>query len=245
MGEGSFRVAGGISANESFVALTNKGFQNLRLLDSKSFRRICTKGGGLLLSAALGVSFLPGCGYRWKAVESDWLARKGVHRVYVAPVLNNSYKVGVENGVYNQLVRTLKTEGVVELVAQESDADAILEATVLDAAFNPSGTTTTANLFPAGKVSGVQGSSNVLVATEFSATLSCSFRLLKRGPETPSARQLWAGTVARTRLFPANNQLGSFGTTSALLNESEFDRALKDLSQRIVAEMHESLRISF
>ena len=183
-----------------------------------------------------------GCGYSWKAVDTQWLARENVHRVYVAPVLNNSYKVGIENGVYNQLLRTIRSEGILELVSKPEEADAVLEAEVQEAGFSPSGTTTTSSLFPSGKVVGISGSSSVLVATEFSAQLTCRFELRRRGPQS---KVLWSGSVQRSKLFPGNNQLGAFGSTSALINESEFDRALKDLSVRVVAEMHESLRISF
>ena len=195
-----------------------------------------------ILGVALLSVPLAACGYSWKAVDTQWLAREQVRRVYVSPVLNNTYKVGVENGVYNQLIRTLRSEGILSLVPRAEEADAVLESAVQRAAYSPSGTTTTTNLFPAGKVPGITGSPNVLVATEFSAILSCQFKLTRRGP---SSKVLWAGSVSRSKLFPANNQLGAFGSTSALINESEFERALKDLSALVVSEMHESLRISF
>ena len=41
--------------------------------------------------------------------------------------------------------------------------------------------------------------------------------------------------------FPGNNQLGVFGTTSHLINESEFERALQELSERVALDMTENL----
>jgi hypothetical protein len=56
---------------------------------------------------------------------------------------------------------------------------------------------------------------------------------------------LWSGGFSKSKPFPANNQLGVFGTTSALINESEFDRVLRDLAEGIAADMHESMLAGF
>jgi hypothetical protein len=179
------------------------------------------------------------------------LLREGIRRIYVSPIQNNTYKPGVENLVYNQLVRTISASRRVELVQRTEDADAVLHGTVTAASYGPAGTTTADKLYPSDKVPGVpRGSTEVVVATEYNATLQCNFSLVARvpRPEKPESRPnatVWGSSFSRAKAFPGNNQLDVFGTTSPLINESEFDRALRDLARSMMSDLEESMLAMF
>jgi hypothetical protein len=88
-------------------------------------------------------------------------------------------------------------------------------------------------------------SKSIIVATEFQALLNCSFKLVLTHPAPDKKSDLWSSTFSRAKTFPANNQLGNFGTTSSLINESEFDRALADMARNMMADVHESMLAMF
>jgi hypothetical protein len=192
----------------------------------------------LFLAFALSVS---GCGYTFQDSRQDTpIHRAGVRDIYVVPITNNTYKPGVENVVYNALVRTISANRRVRLVTRPEEADALLMGSVLVATYATSASTTADQIFPKGK-----GSHNIVVATEYQAHLNCVFRLENRHPKTGADPVMWSSTFARNKAFPGNNQIGIFGTTSALINDSEFDRALKDLAESMMADMHESMLAMF
>ncbi len=196
---------------------------------------------------AFGLTFLgqASCGYTLKNTRREDLARIGVHTVFVRPVENNSYKPGVENLIYNQVVRTLAAYKSVRLVIRESDADAVLTGSVLGASYGPIANTAAVNLYPSGKVESLSGPSDRLVATLYSATLSASFALALRKPAAGQAPTVWSGSFSRTQVFSGNNQLDVYGTTSALINESEFYRALEVAGEALASDMHESMTSRF
>lgn len=191
------------------------------------------------------------CGYTLQHTQNPLLDRYGVRKIWVAPLVNNTYKPGVENLVYNELVKVIGANGRVILVDRTEDADAILSGQVTDASYSRSGSTTADALFPFS----LQGrsfpavkkpSNNIEVASEYSAVLSGSFSLsLKNPPKPGKKQQLWSGSFSRSQPFPANNQLGGFGTTSALINDSEFDRALRELAHSVMSNLHESMLAMF
>jgi hypothetical protein len=187
------------------------------------------------------LAFFSGCGYSFQDSKQDTPIHKaGVRTVYVVPITNNTYKPGVENLVYNALVKVISANRRVHLVKRAEDADALLSGSVAVANYGTSASTTADQIFPKGK-----GSSNIVVATEYQAALDCSFRLENRHPKPGTNPVLWASSFNRRKAFPGNNQIGIFGTTSALINDSEFDRALKDLAESMMADLHESMLAMF
>jgi hypothetical protein len=51
--------------------------------------------------------------------------------------------------------------------------------------------------------------------------------------------------IRRSETFPATIYLGQLGDTSALINESAFERALDDLSVSVVTDAEESVNTLF
>lgn len=192
--------------------------------------------GKLLRTAALAAALAQAaCGYTLRSSESPLFKEQGVTRLYIAPVKNDTYKAGVENLVYNALLREMNTHLNVRIVRRPELSDAGLFATVHRAEYSVASPVRASELEPKG-----EGPSDVLVASYYSAVLGCSFRLKKTGG--PS---LWSGGLRASKQFPASNRLGVLGTTSALINDSEFDRALQDLAKQITTDLRESMLAGF
>jgi hypothetical protein len=188
---------------------------------------------------------IAGCGYSLQHSRNPLFEAEGIRKVFVAPVANNTYKPGVENLVYNQLVKTVSANRKVRLAQRIEEADAVLRGSIQDASYVPSGTTTADKLFPSDRLPGLKGPSETIIATSYSASLTCAFSLENRHPRPGKPAQLWSSSFSRSKPFPGNNQLGAFGTTSALINESEFDRALGDIAQSMMGDLHESMLAQF
>lgn len=61
----------------------------------------------------------------------------------------------------------------------------------------------------------------------------------------PGRVLVWQSDFSRQRPFPSNNQLGVFGTTAALINDSEFDRALRENAAAMSNDLFESMLAIF
>lgn len=192
------------------------------------------------MAAFAALSFcLSGCGYTLQTSSSPLREQYGIEKIYVEPIVNNSYKPGVENIVYNELLRTLNGGRRVQIVRNEKDADAILRGSVSGADSVPGAS------IPANRLKPVEsGPSNVFVAIEYMATLSCEFKLLRAVDGKPG-KMIWNSGFSRSHAYPGNNQLGVAGATSQLINESEFDRVLGDLARMMMDELHESMLAMF
>jgi hypothetical protein len=226
----------------------------------------------LIVSALSGFA---GCGYHFQNTRNQLEEQYGVRKVYVRPLRNETFKPGVDNLVYNRLLLTISRNRRVKLVSSIEDADAVLSGKVTQAAFDRGVEKAGDQLFgtqflPDDQRKRVPGFG---VATDYNASLNCEFNLqlvqqwydpkkygpgkLAAPPPTPTPRPgsleaqratgqvIWSGNFSRTKPFPASNQVGAFGTTSSLINESEFDRALGDLAESMMADLHESMMAMF
>lgn len=188
------------------------------------------------------------CGYGLQGTENALLEREGIRRVYIAPFENQSFKPGVESRVRDAVLRRISAQNRVRIVESEDRADAKLIGTVTSAGYGHNADTGIEQLPNASLVNGdfYKGRS---VATEYKASLGCNFSLLKRvsarSKETGQLQEkfmpLWGASLTREKLFAGNNQPGVFGTTSMLINESEFERALGDLAESMTGDLHESI----
>lgn len=188
---------------------------------------------------------LQGCGYTFQSSKNQPFFKERIQKIYVAPVLNNTYKAGVEIVVYNNVVRSLSSHGRVQLVQNLEDSDAILQGRVTEALYTGSGArASVSGLNPIGLGANLP-TSNYTINTEYIANLTCSFTLIRKAPALNQSSTLWSANFSRNQLFPASNQLDVPGTTSALINESEFDRALSDIARRMMDDVHESMLAMF
>lgn len=196
------------------------------------------------LSLIFGVTSVSGCGYSLQNSQSQLYLKEGIRKVYVVPLGNLTYKAGVEMMVYNSMVRILAAHKRIILVQSPEDADAILSGTVGVASYVGSASAGVQNL--TGVIQGASlPTSTFAVASTYNATLTCSLSLSRAHPKPGSKSQIWAGSFSRSKQFPGSNQVNVPGTTSPLINESEFDRALQDIARGMMEIMHESMLAMF
>ncbi|MBC7693753.1 MAG: hypothetical protein H7222_18450 [Methylotenera sp.] len=195
--------------------------------------------------------------------QNPALVRQGVRKVFVSPLVNNSYKPGVENLLYNELVRSLASNRRVSVVQRPEEADAVLGGTIRSATYGITAGTSSNSIYPTNRPT-----IEITVATEYQAILACDFKLTRThalelsasaaGAPVASAREtsrfpvktaagsvLWNAAFSRVKRFPGNNQKDEFGTTSPLINESEFDRALRDIASGMMGDVNESMLAMF
>jgi hypothetical protein len=194
---------------------------------------------------------LAACGYTLKKTDDTLLRQQGVYTLYVEPLGNDSYKAGGDNLVYNELLRSLSAQSGVRIVQRLEDADAVLSGEVESASYRAGGTTKAEKLFPYHLNSDLVTKNEdldlarIAVATQYRATLATQFVLRKRAPGGGKGQELWAGSFTRSLSFPATNQLGIYGNTSPLINESEFERALREIARNMMRDLNESMSSRF
>ncbi len=190
-----------------------------------------------ILFAALSMvsSGLAGCGYSLRGATRPFFENHNIRTLYVTPVKNNSYKAGVEITIYNALRKRVSQGGYVRLVDNPADADAQIEAAVMQADYAPSAITSADQIAPL-----LTGPSNILIASSYQVSLQVKFNLYDR-----DKKSLWGQILSRTESFQATTFNGPLGSTSGLINESEFDRSLGNLSSAIVTDAEESINTIF
>jgi hypothetical protein len=190
------------------------------------------------------------CGYTFQNSRSPLAENEGIRKVYIAPVVNNSYKAGVENVVYNALIKILTAQRRVKIVNTEDEADAILQGKVDGAAYTAATSRAASQLNPAGSV-GVQNLTipseykDIPITDAYNATLSCNFTLVRKNPPPGKRPVVWASGFTRTKLFQSANQLGALGNTAGLIDDSEFERSLVEIAKNMMYDVHESMLVMF
>lgn len=179
--------------------------------------------------------------------KSNELEKIGIQRIYIAPLKNMSYKPGVENILYNELVQIMTAGRRVKVVTKPEEADAKLEGLITAARYAASASTSADQIYPPrpNDSSTIPAVTQLIIATEYLATLQCQFRVTKLDAAAKPTTEAWGAAFSRTKRFAGNNQKFQFGTTSALINESEFDRALKEMSHSMMLDVHESMMARF
>jgi hypothetical protein len=172
------------------------------------------------------------CGYTLQNSRSPLGEKEGIRKIYIHPLVNNTYKVGVENAVFNALLKNLVAHRRVSIVGRPEEADGILEGTVTSAQYT-------------GYAATAIGQPQRTVTSQYNATLACVFSLSRRNPLPNQKPVLWTGGFQRSKPFASAVQVGVRGETTAPLNESEFDRVLAELATGMVAEVHESMLAMF
>ncbi len=183
------------------------------------------------------------CGYTFKQTENPMFKAKGIRTVYIAPVQNTTFKPGVETVLYNAILHKFSSFKRLRTTHNISDADAALRIKIDLAQSIIAASTATSSLEPLNT-----GDPNVYVASHYSASLGASFNLNKihRKPKQEDVEEaVWSSGLTRSKTYQASTQLGVYGTTSHLINESEFDRALQDLCEQMSADAHDSMLQGF
>ena len=176
-----------------------------------------------------------GCAYHLRGNTREFFDNHQIHSIFVTPVKNNSYKAGVEITLYNALRKRIAQGGYVRIVDRAEDADAQINASVQEAGYATYANTSADQISPIGL-----GPNTVYVASLYEARLKVRFEL-----QDHLQKSLWADELLRSKRFAASTYFGAAGSTSALINESEFERTLYDLSVSIVTDAEESINTLF
>ena len=200
----------------------------------------------LALSLTL-LSLLQGaCGYTLKGAQDNHLKNLGVETLYIEPFNNRTYKPGTENLVYNAIVKTIAANRKIRITYNKEEADAILTGAVDEAAFTSFKKTNVTQTNVTGSQERIPDG-HPDVSSVYSATLTCSFQLRsnKRTDTLSQGQTLWSSGVTRKKRFNASNQFSVLGTTSSIINDSEFERALSDLATSMMGDVHEFMLAMF
>ena len=189
---------------------------------------------------------LPSCGYHFQNTHNPLAEKEGIHKVFISPIKNSTFQVALEDVIYHHLIKTLAVHRRVRLVESAHDADAVLSGVVSVASSNPSKTTSVSGLIPAGLGTRLPlNMSTFQIANEYVARLDCTFELNRVNPRPKQRREVWRGSFQRTKPFAGSNQLDVPGTTSPLIYQSEFERALADLAASMMEDVHENMLAGF
>ena len=189
-----------------------------------------------IVSALLLAFGLSSCGYTLRGSSRPFFDRHGIKTLYVPPVKNQSYKAGAEITLYNALRKKMAQGGYVSVINDANLADATLSASVMDASYAPAAITTADQIAPLGS-----GPNTVQIASSYDVTLKVAFILT----DNKTNKVLWRDVLRREKIFAATTYIGALGSTSALINDSDFERTLNDLSVGICEDAEELINSIF
>ena len=190
---------------------------------------------------------LAGCGYTLQTSRSVLVEKEGVHRVFVEPVVNNTYKPGVENMVYNAIVKEIAASGAMRIVQNRNNADAVLKTVVASATYSEfNGASQSVNNLAGSGALNPNENLNLPLPSAYDAVLACSFTLARKLPVPPGKKAvIWTGSFQKDEPFPASTELSVYGATTPLINDSQFERALGDLAKVIAQNAREDMLEGF
>ena len=173
---------------------------------------------------------LTSCGYSIRKSESSLFSEHGIKKIYIAPLGNSSYKPGAETLVYNAVLKRMKANIKIEMVTSEAAADAVLVGELTNAQASGGAEISSTQLKPSGF-----GNDLVYLNSEYNAGLSAKFTI-KQG-----IKSLWSQDFGRSKVYLGHTGINVRGTTTHLINESEFDRTLVDLADQVSEDLTQAL----
>lgn len=195
------------------------------------------KKRGLFAILVFAFSLLAsGCGYGWRGKDNPWAA-KGIHKIYIRVVDNNTLRAGVEIPFTSALVKEFERGGKFKVVSDESDADAFVISTVgsFGSTIGPMTSVASLTMDPE-----AQGLSDMLVASEYVAQANITVSLVDK-----EKKVLWVQQFGRPKVYPAGNRFGLPGTTSALINASQEQMALQEIVLFIASDVYDTMVEAF
>ncbi len=191
------------------------------------------------MSRVLFLLILQGCGYSFQHGGPSPLKEQGVERLYIQRVQNQSMVPGLEMQLLNEMQRVILIHKKITLVQSIEQADAVLMTNIETAEYGSIAGTNVESLTPTTPAYNMTGA--YVISTQYQAQFVCNFALHHR----KSGKILWSNQLVQLAPFPGANQREVPGTTSLLINQSEFGRTLTDLMRTMVNDMHESMLALF
>ncbi len=184
--------------------------------------------------------FLSGCAYQFQGTENPW-KDKSVETVYINIMTNNSLRSGEEVPFTSAFIKTFSRGNKLKVVNDSKRADLVVNATIENITSTISSSTNVPTLTKDKLAS--QTLSDMVIATEYAATATVSVSLTKgennHNPKVPAV--LLTQNFSRIKIYPGNSQFGLQGTTSVLINESQFQMALNEIATGISADAYDTM----
>ncbi len=174
-----------------------------------------------------------GCGYHWQQKINPWKNR-GIEKVYVEILKNNSLKAGAEVPFTSALVKMFSRGNKVRVVSEPTAADAIVQGAIdsISSSIGPRSTVPTLTTDPQAATI-----SDMLVATEYQVSAALTVTLV----DQKSKSVLWSQGFSGNKFYPGNNRFGLVGNTSALINDSQQQLALQDIAQILASDVYDTM----
>ena len=181
-----------------------------------------------------------GCSYKFQSAVNPW-QEYSIKTVYIKIISNNSLRAGEEVHFTSAFVKTFSRGNKLKVVNDSKNADVVVNASIENIASTISSSTNVPTLTQ-DKVAS-QKLSDMVVATEYIATATVAVQLTKGennlNPKIPSV--LLVQNFTRQKIYPANTQFGLPGTTSVLINDSQFQLALNEIATGISADAYDTM----
>ncbi|MBI3543960.1 MAG: hypothetical protein HY075_11875 [Deltaproteobacteria bacterium] len=177
------------------------------------------------------------CGYGFRSKSNPW-ANRGVRKVYIPMLINNSLKAGIEVPFTSAFVKEFSRGNRLRVVTDESDADARVVGTITSFDSEINSFTSVPQLAP--NDVGAQALSDMVVASEYVAKANIQVQLVAKGGAV-----LWMQVFNRPKIYPAGNRFGLQGSTSALINASQEALALDNIAGFIASDVYDTMLEAF
>jgi hypothetical protein len=177
-----------------------------------------------ILWLCVSFSLLACSGYRFQGTENP-LKQLGIEKIYVESFKNFTYRSGLEQTFTTALIRELEKSRAFQVVSDRQKADAILVGQINTATVDPS---STKGISVAGK--------DVQIASEYSASISCTIFLYDR-----NKRVIFNQSIGASKVHPASVQTGDAGSTAPLTNDSEQRLAYEYLATQMMASVYQRM----
>ncbi len=212
-----------------------------------------------LCIAMLAIS---GCGFSIRKTDDTRFAAWGIQKIFVPAIRNDSSYAWLDAIVRNEWMKRLNTGGAVQTVSSIQNADSKLLVHVTEATRPGAAPTSTNQLSPSGTVrAGTQFfsmySAHLVMRIEliqlrtpvatFKPSLPADTPASVSSPPspTPPSTVKFQGTASRDLPFPSNTRVSYLGTTSALINQSETERAMTELTEQLVLDLYFQMKDAF
>ncbi len=182
--------------------------------------------------------FFCSCGYRFEGKHNP-LEEKGIRKIYITVLNNNSLRSGAEVPFTSAFVKAFSRGNKLKITSNEKDADATLEASIESIASVISGGTSVPSITTDTEARNKLG--DMSIATEYVAKAIINVKFFKKdGGET-----IMSQTFERNRKFQGSNRYGKEGTTSVLINDSQYQLALNEIAKGIALDAYDTMLESF
>jgi hypothetical protein len=178
------------------------------------------------------------CGYHFSHQDQILKKTHQIERLYIKPIQNKTLRAGIEAIAHKQIFSLFSQDKRIQLVSQENLADASLAISIEQILIQGIAESSVSTLSPQG-VGDSLPTAGFAVFTNYAASLDCSFQLIKK------TKPIWKENFNRRQNFASSIQLGTPGTSSQVIHETEIERVLNDICSFIGTDAKDAMMSLF